>query len=269
MADEDCQYTRLQCRRCLDALQRLDNALQATGRAFQHFGGDVGHLQRPGSRGPARRCGPGHGGGQSVHCHVEDAERGGCARGPGGGAGGIASFWLPPGMEAEAKRLDAALASAARPAADAGGKIKTGMDEAARTPREGHAATRRSSPLAGRRLSRVVMTQIIVRAMSQIRDALHEAVEESIEFQRQIAEIQTIAPQTRRQLRASLTSEAAEFAKQFNVPLAQATEGLYQTISDQFTGMSDRANVMTAAMKLAKVGVMDFQDAITADYRHA
>ena len=84
---------------------------------------------------------------------------------------------------------------------------------------------------------------------------------ESIEFQRHIAEVQTIAPQIGGSF-AQLTSEAAEFAKQFNIPLKEATEGLYQTISNQFTGMADRANMMTAAMKLAKVGVMDFHDAI-------
>ena len=37
---------------------------------------------------------------------------------------------------------------------------------------------------------------------------------------------------------------------------------LYQTISNQFAGVSQRANVMTAAVKLARVGVMDFQSAI-------
>jgi TP901 family phage tail tape measure protein len=111
-------------------------------------------------------------------------------------------------------------------------------------------------------MARVVMTQAIVRALSQIRNALHGAVTESIEFQRRIAEVQTVAPKIGGGF-ASLTSEAAEFAKQFNIPLAQATEGLYETISDQFSGMSERANVMSAAMKLAKVGVMDFQDATT------
>ena len=37
---------------------------------------------------------------------------------------------------------------------------------------------------------------------------------------------------------------------------------MYQTLSNQFTSIADRSNVMTAAMKLAKVGVMDFKDAI-------
>ena len=110
-------------------------------------------------------------------------------------------------------------------------------------------------------LGRIVMTQMIVRAMSQIRDALHEAVDASIEFQQSVAEIQTIAPQIGGTF-TSLSSEAAEFAKQFNIPLAQSTEGLYQTISNQFAGVSQRANVMAAAVKLARVGVMDFQSAI-------
>ena len=110
-------------------------------------------------------------------------------------------------------------------------------------------------------LARVVATQFIVRAMSQIRDALKEAVDESIEFQRRIAEVQTIAPTIGGSFN-QLTSEAAEFAKRFNVPLTESTEGLYQTISAQFSGMSDRADIMTAAMKLAKVGVMDFHDAV-------
>ena len=35
----------------LNALQRLDNAMQATGRAFGTFGDGSGHVQRPGSRG--------------------------------------------------------------------------------------------------------------------------------------------------------------------------------------------------------------------------
>jgi len=111
-------------------------------------------------------------------------------------------------------------------------------------------------------LARVVVTQLIVRTMSQIRDALKDAVTESIEFQRRVAEIGTVAPSLGGSF-AQLTNESAEFAKNFNIPLAQATEGLYQTISDQFDTMSERSSIMEAAMKLAKVGVMDFGDATT------
>lgn len=111
-------------------------------------------------------------------------------------------------------------------------------------------------------IGRVVMTQAIVRAMSAVRDALSEAVTSSLQFQKNIAEIRTVAPQLGGSFE-SLANEAANFSRNFNVPLPQVTEGLYQTISDQFTSMSDRSNIMSAAMKLSKTAVMDFGDAVT------
>ncbi len=163
-------------------------------------------------------------------------------------------------MEAETQRLNAALRNVGAAGAAAGSKIATGLKPANDAIDEGKKKAE-SFTISWQTLGRIVMTQMIVRAMSQIRDALHEAVQASIEFQQHIAEIQTIAPQIGGTF-TSLTSEAAEFAKQFNIPLAQSTEGLYQTISNQFTGVSQRANVMAAAVKLARVGVMDFQSAI-------
>ena len=246
----------------LGALQRLDNALQATGRAFGTFGEALGTFNGRAAaalktmRSLATAAG-------SLSTAMSNMPSGVAAppTTPAAATGASASFWLPPGMEAEAKRLDAALKSAGQAGADAGGKIKTGMDHASDATKKARGHTEKFT-ISRQTISRVVMTQMIVRAMSQIRDALHEAAEASIEFQQHIAEIQTVAPQIGGTF-ASLSNEAAEFAKQFNVPLAQATEGLYQTISDQFSGMSDRANIMTAAVKLARVGVMDFQDATT------
>ena len=158
---------------------------------------------------------------------------------------GTSKLWVPPDYSQAT--------SAANQAADAVGKVDDATKKAT--------SSTQKWVVSWETMARVVMTQAIVRALSQIRNALHESVTESIEFQRRIAEVQTIAPEIGGSF-ASLTSEAAEFAKQFNIPLSQATEGLYQTISNQFTGMSERSNVMNAAMKLAKVGVMDFQDAI-------
>ena len=246
----------------LDALQRLDNALQATGRAFGTFGEALGTFNGRAAaalktmRSLATAAG-------NLSTAMSNMPSGVAAppTTPAAATGASASFWLPPGMEAEAKRLDAALKSAGQAGADAGGKIKAGMDEASDATKRTRGHTEKFT-ISWQTLGRIVMTQMIVRAMSQIRDALHEAAEASIEFQQHIAEIQTVAPQIGGTF-ASLSNEAAEFAKQFNVPLAQATEGLYQTISDQFSGMSDRANIMTAAVKLARVGVMDFQDATT------
>jgi len=115
-----------------------------------------------------------------------------------------------------------------------------------------------------------MMTQLIVRAMSMVRDAMREAVAASLEFQVRIAELQTVSARFGKDFatsiatsRESLVREVAEFATAFNIPLPKVAEGLYQTISDQFVEVTDRTNVMRAAAALAKVGVMEFDTAIS------
>ena len=110
-------------------------------------------------------------------------------------------------------------------------------------------------------LARVVATQFLVRMMSQVRDLLREAVTESLNFQKSIAEIRTIAPGIDQNFNA-LSQEVASFARSFNFPVPQVSEALYQTLSNQFTSASHGADVMTASAKLAKVGVMDLNDAV-------
>ena len=262
MADEQIVNTLgFNVEDALGALQRLDTALQATGRAFGTFGEalDTFNGRAAAVLKTMRSLATAAGNLSTAMSNMPS----GAATPTAAPAAAAASpsFWLPPGMEAEAKRLDAALRNVGAAGAEAGGKVATGFKPANDVIDEGKKKTEKFT-LTWQTLGRVVMTQMIVRTMSQIRDALHEAVEASIEFQQHIAEIQTVAPQIGGTF-ASLSSEAAEFAKQFNIPLSQATEGLYETISDQFSGMSERANVMTAAVKLARVGVMDFQDATT------
>jgi TP901 family phage tail tape measure protein len=109
-------------------------------------------------------------------------------------------------------------------------------------------------------MGRIIITQLIVRSLSQIRDALREAVESAIEFQRAISEVMSIAPLT--DTFQTLQDEAAELSKKFNIPLPQVAEGLYQTISDQFTSVTERTDIMQAAMMLARVGVMDLGDSV-------
>jgi len=244
----------------LGALQRLDSALQAAGTAFQTFGStmDAWNSQAGTAVATMKEMASAA---TRLSSAMSKMGSGPAAPATPAAAASASSFWLPPGMEADAKRLDAALQSAGASGADAGGKIKGGMDDAAEATDKAKQHGDHLTVTFGT-LGRIVVTQVIVRAMSQIRDALREAVAESIEFQRHIAEIRAIAPQLGGSF-TQLTSEAAEFAKQFNIPLMESSEGLYETISDQFSGMSERANVMSAAMKLAKVGVMDFQDATT------
>ena len=110
-------------------------------------------------------------------------------------------------------------------------------------------------------LGRVIMTQMIVRALSNIRDMIGEATESALKFQVAIAEIQTIAPKIDKNFR-TLGKEVADMSTKFNFPLPDTAEALYQTISDQFTTAAERADIMKASAELAKVGVMSLADAV-------
>lgn len=240
MAEEIVNKLGFNVEDALSALQRLDNALQTAGGAFQTFGAAINawNTQAATTLKTMQDMAS-----AATRLAGSMSKMGSASTAPTAAATPAASqLWLPSGVE-RPNLPPITPAIDPKPIQDANeavGKLTISWGT----------------------LSRIVMTQFIVRAMSQIRDALREAVAESIEFQRRIAEVQTVAPRIGGSF-ALLTSEAAEFAKAFNIPLAQATEGLYETISDQFSGMSERAGVMSAAMKLAKVGVMDFQDAVT------
>ncbi len=257
----------------LVALQRLENALQASGRAFAAFGDALDTFNGRAKtaldtmRGLASAAGRLASASQKMGVPATPGAAASMTAAQGAGQG----FWLPPGMEAETKRLNDALRNVGTSGADAAKKIKTGMDDAANATA---GAKKKGDELivSWNTIARVVMTQTIVRAMSQVRDALREAVEASVEFQRRIAEIQTIAPRfgdlnaqiqnTLATSRESLTREVAEFSKAANIPLPQVAEGYYQTLSNQFTEVADRTRVMQAAMALSKVGVMDFSQAV-------
>ena len=110
-------------------------------------------------------------------------------------------------------------------------------------------------------LSRVVMTQAIVRALSAVRDAMHEAFESNLEFMTRMAEIQSISPGVSTSL-DSIAEHVADLSRQFNVPIAQVAEAQYQAISNQFTTTAQQTELLTAALKLSKVAVMDAGQAV-------
>jgi len=147
-----------------------------------------------------------------------------------------------------------------------GGKVSVVGDQLRMTGMKGEEALNRANNAAKNfsislsMLGRIVVTQMIVRALSQVRQALSDATESAIDFQRQIAEISTIAPVTASF--QTLSDEVAEMSKKFNIPLPQVAEGLYETISDQFTTVTERNNIMQAAMKLSRVAVMDLGSSV-------
>ena len=110
-------------------------------------------------------------------------------------------------------------------------------------------------------MTRVVTTQLIVRAMSAVRDAMFEAFESNLQFMTRVAEIQSVAPGVNTSLE-SIAQHVAALSREFNIPLAQVAEAQYQSISNQFASTAQQSDVLTAAFKLSKVAVMDAGNAV-------
>ncbi len=103
-------------------------------------------------------------------------------------------------------------------------------------------------------LGRVVTTQLIVRAMSQVRDAIGEAYEANVAFVKSMAETRAISPE--RDL-AAMTEGVKALSREFNVPIEQVVEAKYQAISNQFVSAAQQAEVLRAAAEASKVGMVD------------
>jgi TP901 family phage tail tape measure protein len=259
MADEIINKLGFDVSEALSALQRLDQQLQGTGRSFQTFADvlDTWNGRSAAALATMRNL-------ASAATRVSSAMQSAGNATPTAAAPASAqttspSLWLPPGVQSAAQQAAQAMASVGHAAQTAGQQATTGMNNAAQATQGARKGLDRLV-VSWSTLSRVVMTQMVVRVMSQIRDLLRESVGSAIQFQTAIAEIRTIAPRVGGSFQ-ELASETAEFSKTFNIPLPQVTEGLYETISNQFAGLAERAQIMESSMKLARVAVMDFGDA--------
>jgi len=106
-------------------------------------------------------------------------------------------------------------------------------------------------------LTRVITTQLIVRALSQIRDAITEAYKSAVQFAKQINEIGAINPE--RSL-GEIAADIRAMSDSFNQPLSRVAEAQYQTISDQFVTTAQRTHILTAANMLSKTSNQDLAD---------
>ena len=106
-------------------------------------------------------------------------------------------------------------------------------------------------------LSRVVGTQIIVRALSTLRQAIEGSFQGFIDFNRKIAEIQTISTDPL----DSLAKSVRDLSDQFNAPILDVAAAKYQILSNGFENTADSTKVLTAALKFAKVGISDVASA--------
>lgn len=108
-------------------------------------------------------------------------------------------------------------------------------------------------------MARIVTTQVIVRALSQIRDAFRESVSQAIQLQRQVALISTIAGGIGQ---GQITQDVLDLSTTFNIPLLEAAEGLYNSISNQVGNYAQSLDFASEAAKFAKATNSTLADSV-------
>lgn len=133
-----------------------------------------------------------------------------------------------------------------------GNAFKSNMGAAA-------AATNQLSTSWNGLVSRVVLVQGIVRALSTLRNTLQDAAADAITLQKRMAEIQTISPGSSV---AGLSAEVRELSDSFNIPILDVAKSKYEALSNGFTTASQQADVLAASFKFSKVALTDSADSL-------
>lgn len=108
-------------------------------------------------------------------------------------------------------------------------------------------------------LARVFATQLLVRALNQIRTAVEDSIGSFIQFSNAISQIQTIAEN---ETFDQLAGEIRALSDQFNVPLLDVAKAKYDALSNGFEKAGESTQILTAAMKFAKIGVSTTTQAV-------
>jgi TP901 family phage tail tape measure protein len=249
----------------LRELQRLDSALQSSGTAFQTFGERINAWNSQSDAALSRMKDMASAASRLANSMAKMGNGAATPAAP-AAAAPASKLWLPSDVSEEIQKANQNMTNLGDTATRAGEKMRQAGEHGKKAGHDAGEAAKKAHEhtkdwtVTWETLTRVVMTQAIVRALSQIRDLLRESVDEALKFSTKISEIQTIAPRIDRNFQG-LSKEIANMAREFNFPLPDVAEATYQTISDQFTTAAQRADIMTAAAKLARVGVMDLNEA--------
>ena len=111
-------------------------------------------------------------------------------------------------------------------------------------------------------MARVVATQMIVRALSAIRQQLRAGVTDAIAFQKAVAEIATISEGGLGGL-GEIGNMVSRVASEWNMTLADTAEAAYQTVSNQIAkSEEDVESFLGTAAKFAKITKTDMATAV-------
>jgi len=112
-------------------------------------------------------------------------------------------------------------------------------------------------------LSRVVATQLVVRAMSALRNGLEEALSSAMGFETQLAQIQTIGGPAVGTL-GDVARQVRAVSEEFNRPIEDVAQGYYNILSNQIDKAADAHLVLVESARLATVAVSTLDDATNA-----
>ncbi|WP_254506512.1 phage tail tape measure protein [Anatilimnocola floriformis] len=108
-------------------------------------------------------------------------------------------------------------------------------------------------------LSRIVYTQAIIRALSQLRNALQDTAKSAIDFQKQVALTTTIADGAKFD---EIAVSVRKLSDEFNIPLLQATEATYNALSNQVGDFQQSLTFTAEAARFAKATNSSLKDSV-------
>ena len=121
--------------------------------------------------------------------------------------------------------------------------------------------TLRNFTVSWQTMVRIVTTQLIVRSLNVLRQALRDALSEALEFSRAVAEIGTIANGAFGSLE-DMAIIVRQTSDEFGKSRLDVAEGLYQTLSNQVGTAAESLYVFRVANKLSIAAVGSTQDAV-------
>lgn len=107
-------------------------------------------------------------------------------------------------------------------------------------------------------ITRVIATQLIVRSLNAVRQAVEESFQSFIKFNRAAAEIQTIIDEPINKIRDDVRSLSDEF----NSPLLDVAKAKYEALSNGFDTATTSTQILTAALKFSKVGIASVSESV-------
>jgi len=141
-------------------------------------------------------------------------------------------------------------------------RMRTAMRSIAKSTKEAtNPDTLRNFTVSWQTMVRIVTTQLIVRSLNVLRQALRDSISEALDFSRAVAEIGTIAEGALGGL-GDIAKLVRETSDAYGRSRLDVAEGLYQMLSNQVGDAAESIHVFNVANQLATTAVGSTEDAV-------